>query len=115
MRGFSKFCQRRPNFDNVLFIFIFLVDEGKEDPNTTISGRADDGPSLNAGLVALWFLGDPEQYFQELLYFCDFSEGVRTSMFALDPRMSQVHSWISSFCRDWPQQVLLYVDGATLT
>ena len=53
MRGFSKFCQRRPNFDNVLFIFIFLVDEGKEDPNTTISGRADDGPSLNAGLVAL--------------------------------------------------------------
>ena len=46
---------------------IFLVDEGREDPNTTISGpssarqrsaismafrwRADDGPTLNAGLV----------------------------------------------------------------
>ena len=59
-------------------IFCFLVDEGKEDPKTTISGssfarqqnaiemmsrwRADDGPTLNAGLVALWFLGDPDQY-----------------------------------------------------
>ena len=43
-----------------------LVDEGREDPNTTISGpslarqrgvrwRADGGPTLNAGLVALWF------------------------------------------------------------
>ena len=47
----------------------FLVDEGREDPNTTISGpwsarqrnailmafrwRADDGPTLNSGLVAL--------------------------------------------------------------
>ena len=24
--------------------------------------RADDGPTLNAGLVALWFLGNPDQY-----------------------------------------------------
>ena len=48
-----------------------------EDPNTTISGttsarqwnaiemafrwRANNGP-MNAGLVALWFSGDPEQY-----------------------------------------------------
>ena len=23
--------------------------------------RADNDPSLNAGLVALWFLGDPDQ------------------------------------------------------
>ena len=51
------------------FFFVFLVAEGKEDPNTTKSGpssarqrsailmafrwRADDGPTLNAGLVAL--------------------------------------------------------------
>ena len=53
--------QMGSNFDNVFF----LIDEGKEDPNTTISGpslarqqmvfcwRADDGPTLNAGLVAL--------------------------------------------------------------
>ena len=40
----------------------FLVDEGREDPSTTISGpssafrwRADDGPTMNAGLVALRF------------------------------------------------------------
>ena len=49
--------------------FFFLFDEGREDPNTTISGaiigppakrhlmaflwRADDGPLLNADLVAL--------------------------------------------------------------
>ena len=32
MRGSRKFCQRGSNFDNV------LVDEGKEDPSTTING-----------------------------------------------------------------------------
>ena len=48
MRRSRKFCQTRgSNFDNVFFtIFFYLVD-------TTISGRADDGPTLNAGLVAL--------------------------------------------------------------
>ena len=49
--------------------FFFLVDEGKKDPNTTKSGplsarqrnamqmayrwRTDNGPTLNAGLVAV--------------------------------------------------------------
>ena len=67
MRGSRKFFQRGSNSDNVFFRF--LVAEGKEDPNTTKSGpssarqrsgilmafrwRADDGPTLNAGLVAL--------------------------------------------------------------
>ena len=49
------------SFDNVFY----LVDEGSKVPNTTISGpsstrqrnafrwHADDGPTLNAGLVAL--------------------------------------------------------------
>ena len=36
---------------------VFLVDEGREDQNTTISGpspvRQRNGPTLNAGLVAL--------------------------------------------------------------
>ena len=56
-----KFYQRRSNFDN------FLVGEGREDPNTTISGSlsailmafcwlAGDGPTLNAG-----FPGDLDQ------------------------------------------------------
>ena len=56
--------------------FTFLVDTGREDPSTTISGpssarqrnailiafcwRGDDGTALNAGLVAL--LGDPDQH-----------------------------------------------------
>ena len=35
MRGSRKFCQRGPNFD-----VIFLVDEGREDPSTTISGSS---------------------------------------------------------------------------
>ena len=63
MRGSRKICQR-----GSLTTFYFVVGEGREDPNTTISGptsarqrnaimafrwRADDGPTLNAGLVAL--------------------------------------------------------------
>ena len=47
------------NFENIFF----LVYEGREDPNTTLSGpslarqrnavQIDDGPTLVAGLVAL--------------------------------------------------------------
>ena len=67
MRGSRKFCQRGSKNDYVLF-FVFLIDGGIEDPNTTINGpssarqqnaiymafrwRADGGPTLNAGLVA---------------------------------------------------------------
>ena len=59
MRGSRKFCQRVSN--------VFLVDEARKVPNNTISWppsarqqnaiemafrwRADDGPTLNAGLV----------------------------------------------------------------
>ena len=64
IRGSRKFCKRGSNFDNVFFLSLFLVDEGREDPNTKIRGpssvhpsakrwRADDDPTLNAGLVAL--------------------------------------------------------------
>ena len=64
-----KFCQRGSNFDK--FFFTLLVYERWADPNTTISRSssarqwntiwmvfrwwADDGPTLNAGSVALWF------------------------------------------------------------
>ena len=64
MRGSRKFCQRGSKFD-----INFLVDEGIEDPNITINWPssanqrnaismafrwwADDGPTLNAGLVSL--------------------------------------------------------------
>ena len=74
MRGSRKFCQGDPTLTGFFFVFIYLfilylVAEGREDPNTTIRGRssarqrnaiymefrwcADDGPTLNAGLAAL--------------------------------------------------------------
>ena len=38
MRGSRKFCQRGPNLITIFFIFFyFLIDEGIEDPNTTIN------------------------------------------------------------------------------
>ena len=65
MCGSRKFCQTVSNSDN----FFFKIDEGREDLNTTKSGpssvrqrnaiemafhcRADDAPTLDAGLVAL--------------------------------------------------------------
>ena len=69
MRESRKFCQWGSNFDGFFcffFYFIFLVDEGREDLDTTINGpssagqrnaiyrwHADDGQTLNAGLAAL--------------------------------------------------------------
>ena len=50
MRGSRKFCQRGSNFDN-----IFLVDKGREDPSTTISGLSLCGSSC----------GDPESFVRE--------------------------------------------------
>ena len=63
MRGSRKFCQRGSQLD------IFLADERREDRNASISGPSlahkrnnismvfrwcdDDGPTLNAGLLAL--------------------------------------------------------------
>ena len=64
-------CADPESFDRggpLLTMFYFLVVEGREDPNTTISGpslvrqrnaikmvfrwRANDGPTLKSGLVA---------------------------------------------------------------
>ena len=56
------------SFAHFLLYFVFLIVDGREDPNTTKSGpwsahqrnalafcwRADEGTTLNAGLVALW-------------------------------------------------------------
>ena len=66
----QKVLSEGSKFDNVSFLFyFFLIDDGIEDPNTTINGppsarqrnaikmafhrRANDGPTLTAGLVAL--------------------------------------------------------------
>ena len=69
MRGSRNLCQGRSSFD------IFLVDEGREDQNTSIGGpssafrwQADNGPRLNAGLVACDFSGDLDQYCLETLF-----------------------------------------------
>ena len=72
MRGFRKFYQRGSKFDNVFFFFFFFfffLMSGGRISNTTISRplsarqrnaiemaflwHADNGPTLNAGLVAL--------------------------------------------------------------
>ena len=76
----ESFFQRGSTFDNI-FVVVFLVDERrKEDPITTIICwplmalrlLADDGPTCNAGLVALPFSGDPDQFCYGTLFY-DFS------------------------------------------
>ena len=73
------------------FDIFFVVDEGWEDPNTTLSGpsstrqrnaiemafrwRADDGPTLNAGLVASRFFRGSGPKLLRTLYFCNFPGG----------------------------------------
>ena len=65
MRVSRKFRQRESNIE---VLYIFLADERREDPNATISGthrparekmtfrlHADDGPTMNAGLVVVCF------------------------------------------------------------
>ena len=81
MRGSRTFCQRGSNF--------FLVDEGRETKNHCKQGiisppakrhemafrwRADDGPTLNAGLVAAIFRGSGPVLLENPI-FCDFSGG----------------------------------------
>ena len=57
MRGSRKFFQRGSNF-----LYIFLVNEWIQiqlksgHHRLAFCWRADDGQTLNAGLVALWFL-----------------------------------------------------------
>ena len=72
MRASRKFCQRGFNFNNVFF------RGDRMQTNTTIIGPSaahkrnaiemvfrwctDDVPTVNAGLAALRFSGDPDQY-----------------------------------------------------
>ena len=81
MRESSKFCQRGSNFDNVFFSW---WEEGgpKYHYKRTILGppakrlRADDGPTLNAGLVALYFFrGSGPVLLRNPIFFIFFSGG----------------------------------------
>ena len=40
MHGSTKFCQRGSNFNKAFLFVVFLVDKGRKDPNTTISGSS---------------------------------------------------------------------------
>ena len=71
----------------------FFFYKGRKDPNTTISWpstvrqqnaikmtfrlQAGDGQTLSAGLVALRFLGDPDEYCEGILNFVIFQGGSR--------------------------------------
>ena len=59
MRGSRKFCQMGSNYDKFFFSIFFLVDKGREDLNTTTLSW---GLTFNAGLVALRFSGNLDQY-----------------------------------------------------
>ena len=66
MCGSRKFCQRGSS-SGVFFLLFFYLMRGETDLNTTKSGpsparQADDGPTLNAGLVTCDFSGDLDQY-----------------------------------------------------
>ena len=89
MRGSRIFSQRGSNFVWQRYFSWWVV--GWEDPNTTISGpssarqrnaiwmafrwRADDGPTLNAGSVALWFFRGSGPELLRTPIVCDFSGG----------------------------------------
>ena len=104
MRGSRTFCQRGSNFDNVFV----LVDEERGDPSTTISGpltacqrNADDGPTLNAGLVAAVFQGIRTCIVRKSLIFVFFQGGgvSGSPVPPPDPHMDQAgwlirHIWL---------------------
>ena len=63
MGRFSKFSQRKSNFDVFFLLCSFLMRGGRfkyhlmrtiiDSPGMALRWRADDGPALNAGLIAL--------------------------------------------------------------
>ena len=52
--------------------------------------RADDGPTLNAGLVALLFYRGFGQVLLKTLHFCDFQRGSGPPVPPLDPHMQHL-------------------------
>ena len=79
MRGSRKLCQGGGNFD--LFFLFFLVDEGREGPNTIISGPSSTR-QRNAGGPMKWrFAGGPmiAQHWMPAWQLCDF-QGIQTSI-----------------------------------
>ena len=86
-----------------LWLRFFLIDEGKEDQNTTTSGLssarqrndimarwlADDGQALHAGLVALWFFrGSRPVLLRNPIFLRFFRRDLDPLSPPLDPRVS---------------------------
>ena len=100
------------NSDNIFFSYFLLVDEGKEDQNTTKSGlsslrhlsailmafrwRADDCPTLNAGLLALWFFRRSKPVLLRNPIYLWFFRGVGRD--TLSPSGSEHGSFIVPLC-----------------
>ena len=90
----QKVCSGGPTLTTVFFLsFVFLVDEGREDPNT-ITGPLTKWcfagglmMAQHAGLVAFDFSGNADQYCKEPLYYVIFQGGMDTQPPSLDPRM----------------------------
>ena len=94
MCGSRNYYQRGSNLDKFFLVGGGGIDEGQKNPDSTISNKrainchlngvcwwADDGPTLNASLVALWFFRGSRPVLQRNPIFCDFSGvggGVRT-------------------------------------
>ena len=98
----QKVCQWEPNSDNVFFYSFFMrgewiqkaLKEGYHRPASetpfTFRWRADDGPTLNACLVALIFQGIWTSIGKKPDIFCDLSGGSGPPApppSPLDPRM----------------------------
>ena len=88
MCGSRKICQREGVQFSILttFFFFFFLKRAM-----TFCWRADDGPSLNAGLLALRYFSGSGPVLLRNPIFCDFSGGgVRTPSPPLDPHMKSL-------------------------
>ena len=112
MRGSRKFCQRGSNSDNFFFFFFswWGVGGSKYHYNRAIISppakrhhqpaskkwRADDGPTLNAGSVALWYFrgSGPELLKKHYIFVVFLWQGGRGSM--------EIFCWIFSIPSDSP-------------
>ena len=95
MRGSRKFCQKGVQFWQRLFFYLFWM-RGERIQIALKAGQhqrhfrwsAKNGPTLNAGLVALWFFRGSEPVMPRNPIICDFSGGgVGPPVPPLDPRM----------------------------
>ena len=90
MRGSRKFCQRGSNFDDV-----FVLDEAREDPNTTIVGAIIGPPAkpMMAQYIDCWlggfviFRGSETVLLRDPIFFSFSRGGGPNHLFPLDPRM----------------------------